>query len=139
MTYGYYSVEAGASIHEHSHSNEEVWHVIEGELEVSIGGQTQIAGPGFVAIVPPDTLHSVRALTDGRAIVVDYPLRQSIGGSALGDLRMRKVGQHPVRGGMFVDDDGTCGIALREGGMCWILKLTANASRSLHTSIDHIQ
>lgn len=80
MTFGYYNLEAGASIHEHSHPNEEVWHVIEGELEVSIGGQTQIAGPGCVAIVPPDTWHSVRALTDGRAIVVDYPLRQSIGG-----------------------------------------------------------
>jgi len=80
MTFGYYTVHAGASIHEHSHPNEEVWHVIEGELEVSIGGETNVAGPGCVAVVPPDTLHSVRALTDGRAIVVDYPLRQSIGG-----------------------------------------------------------
>ena len=80
MTFGYYNIEAGASIHEHSHPNEEVWHVIEGTLEVSIAGQTQVAGPGCVAVVPPDTLHSVRALTDGRAIVVDYPLRQSIGG-----------------------------------------------------------
>jgi len=80
MTFGYYNVEARASIHEHSHPNEEVWHVIEGELEVSIGGETEVAGPGCVAVVPPDTLHSVRALTDGRAIVVDYPLRQSIGG-----------------------------------------------------------
>lgn len=80
MTFGHYVIAAGASIHEHSHPNEEVWHVIEGELEVSIGGQTQVAGPGFVAVVPPDTPHSVRALTDGRAIVVDYPLRQSIGG-----------------------------------------------------------
>ena len=80
MTFAYYDIEPGAALHAHSHPNEEVWHVIEGELEVSIGGQTQVAGPGFVAIVPPDTLHSVRALTDGRAIVVDYPLRQSIGG-----------------------------------------------------------
>lgn len=84
MTFGYYNVEAGASIQEHSHPNEEVWHVLEGELEVSIGGQTQVAGPECVAIVPPDTLHSVRALTDGRAIVVDYPLRQSIGGVSTG-------------------------------------------------------
>jgi quercetin dioxygenase-like cupin family protein len=80
MTFGYYIFPAGASIHEHSHPNEEVWHVIEGELEVSLGGQIQVTRAGCVAIVPPDTLHSVRALTDGRAIVVDYPLRQSIGG-----------------------------------------------------------
>jgi quercetin dioxygenase-like cupin family protein len=59
----------------HFHPNEEVWNVIEGQLEVTIGGKTQIAGPGCVAIVPPDTKHFVKALTNGRAIVVDYPLR----------------------------------------------------------------
>jgi len=81
MTFGYYEVVAGASIHEHSHANEEVWHVIDGELAVTIDGQTRIAGPGAVALVPPDTMHAVKALTDGRAIVVDYPLRQAIGGA----------------------------------------------------------
>ena len=74
MTFGHYVFEAGSTIHEHSHANEEVWNVIEGQLEVTIGGKTQVAGPGFVAIVPPDTLHFVRAITDGRAIVVDYPI-----------------------------------------------------------------
>lgn len=82
MTFGYYEVTAGASIHEHSHPNEEVWHVIEGELEVTIGGETRVAGPGCVALIPADTSHSVRALTDGRSIVVDSPRRASIGGVA---------------------------------------------------------
>jgi quercetin dioxygenase-like cupin family protein len=80
MTFGYYAVVAGASIHEHAHPNEEVWHVIEGKLEVTIAGQTQIAGPGAVAVVPANTAHSVKALSDGRAIVVDSPRRDSIGG-----------------------------------------------------------
>ena len=71
MTFGHYVFEAGSSIHEHSHANEEVWNVIDGQLEVRIDGKTQIAGPGCVAIVPPDTLHFVRAITNGRAIVVD--------------------------------------------------------------------
>ena len=53
MTFGHYVFEAGSTIHEHSHSNEEVWNVIEGELEVTIGGKTEVAGPGYVAIVPP--------------------------------------------------------------------------------------
>jgi len=73
--------EAGSTIHEHSHPQEEVWNVIEGELEVTIGGKTQVAGPGFVAIVPPNTNHFVRAITDGRAIVVDYPLRREMNGT----------------------------------------------------------
>jgi len=80
MTFGHYVFEAGSTIHEHSHPNEEVWNVIEGQLEVTIGGNKQIARPGFVAIVPPDTLHFVRAITNGRAIVVDYPLRREMSG-----------------------------------------------------------
>ncbi|MBS1788331.1 MAG: cupin domain-containing protein [Acidobacteria bacterium] len=80
MTFGYYDIEAGASIHEHFHSNEEVWHILEGELEVTIDGQTQVAGPGAVAVIPPNTLHSVKALSVGRAIVVDQPRREAIGG-----------------------------------------------------------
>ena len=80
MTFAHYEIAAGADIHPHSHANEEVWHVIEGELEVTIAGVTRVAGPGAVAMVPPDTIHSVKALTDGRAIVVDHPLRAQIGG-----------------------------------------------------------
>ena len=80
MTFGYYAVEAGASIHEHSHPQEEVWHIIAGELEVTIAGKTQVAGPGSVAIIPSNTVHSVKALSDGQSIVVDYPLRDMLGG-----------------------------------------------------------
>jgi quercetin dioxygenase-like cupin family protein len=76
MTFAHYDFARGSSIHEHLHPEEEVWQVIEGELEVTIDGVTRIARPGLVAIVPPNTRHSVKALTDGRAIIVDYPLRQ---------------------------------------------------------------
>jgi unsaturated pyranuronate lyase len=83
MTFAYYTVEAGAWIHEHSHANDEVWHVIDGQLEITIDGETEVAGPGCAAVVPPETAHSVKALTDVRAIVVDHPRRASIGGVAL--------------------------------------------------------
>jgi len=76
MTFAYYDFVKGASIHEHFHPEEEVWQVIEGELEVTIGGETRAAGPGTVAIVPAHTPHSVKALTKGKAIVADYPLRE---------------------------------------------------------------
>jgi len=76
MTFGHYEFDAGASIHAHSHEQEEVWQVIEGEIEVTIAGETLRAGPGMVAIVPPHTEHRVTALTAGKAIVVDWPLRK---------------------------------------------------------------
>jgi quercetin dioxygenase-like cupin family protein len=61
--------------HEHFHPQEEVYEVIEGELEVTIDGAAQIARPALVAIVPRNVSHSVKALTNGQAIIVDYPLR----------------------------------------------------------------
>ncbi len=76
LTFAHYDFTRGASIHEHHHPQEEVYEVVEGELEVTIDGVTQIARAGLVAIVPSNVRHSVRALTDGKAIIVDYPLRR---------------------------------------------------------------
>jgi quercetin dioxygenase-like cupin family protein len=75
MTFAHWDFDAGSTIHEHHHEQEEVWHVLEGDLEVTIGEETRVAGPGMVAVVPPDTPHHVRALSDGKAIVADFPLR----------------------------------------------------------------
>jgi quercetin dioxygenase-like cupin family protein len=79
MTFAHYDFARGSSIHEHAHEQEEVYEVIEGELEVTIDSATQIARAGVVAIVPSNARHSVRALTDGRAIIVDYPVRRDFG------------------------------------------------------------
>ena len=79
MTFAHYEFAAGSSIREHFHPEEEVYEVIEGELEVTIDGKSQIAKPGVVAIVPTNSRHSVKALSDGRLIVVDYPSRPDFG------------------------------------------------------------
>ena len=79
MTFAHYDFTSGASIHEHFHPEEEVYEVVEGELEVTIDGVAQIARPGLAAIVPCNVRHSVKALTDGRAIIVDHPARPGIG------------------------------------------------------------
>jgi len=79
MTFAHYDFVRGASIHEHFHPEEEVYEVIEGELELTIDGVAQIVRAGLVAIVPSGVRHSVKALTDGRAIIVDYPARREFG------------------------------------------------------------
>jgi quercetin dioxygenase-like cupin family protein len=76
MTFAHYDFGRGSSIHEHFHPEEEVYEVIEGELEVTIDGLAQIARAGLVAIVPANVRHSVKALTDGKAIIVDCPARR---------------------------------------------------------------
>lgn len=75
MTFAHYDFEGGASIHEHFHPEEEVYEVIDGELEISIDGEARIVGAGLVAIVPANARHSVKALTAGKAIIIDYPAR----------------------------------------------------------------
>jgi|SRR5579862_1248871 len=76
MTFAHYEFDAGSSIHEHSHAQEEVYEVIEGELDITISGVTRRIAPGIVGIVPANALHSVKAITRGKVIVVDYPLRE---------------------------------------------------------------
>jgi len=77
MTFAHYEFDAGASIHEHFHPQEEVYEIIEGELELTIAGVTRRLSPGLVGIVPPNTPHSVKAISSGRLIVVDYPQREA--------------------------------------------------------------
>jgi quercetin dioxygenase-like cupin family protein len=79
MTFAHYEFDRDATIHEHFHPEEEVYEVIEGELEIVIDGSVHAARPGLVAIVPANVRHSVRALTDGRVIVIDHPARPDFG------------------------------------------------------------
>ena len=80
MTFGHYEFDKGADIHAHAHEQEEVWHILEGQLQITIGGKTVVAGPGFVGVVPPHVEHAVVALSDGKATVVDTP-RRTISGA----------------------------------------------------------
>jgi unsaturated pyranuronate lyase len=81
MTFSHYDIATGAvPLHEHSHEQEEVWHVIEGTLVLTVGGEECTLGAGHAAVVPPNTPHSARALSAVRAIVADYPLRSRLPG-----------------------------------------------------------
>ena len=81
MTFAHYDIAADAvPLHEHRHEQEEVWHIVEGKVALTIAGEEQVLGAGCVAIVPPDTPHSVRPLGECRAIIADYPLRPDLPG-----------------------------------------------------------
>jgi quercetin dioxygenase-like cupin family protein len=69
MTFAHYDFIEGSSLHEHSHPQEEVYDVVEGELELAIEGETRRVAAGTAAIVPFIARHSVKALTNGRVII----------------------------------------------------------------------
>jgi quercetin dioxygenase-like cupin family protein len=78
MSFTYYDVDEGASIHEHWHDHEEVWHIIEGRLEFTVDGETLLADKGAAAVVPSNAHHSVKALTDAKVIIANQPVRERI-------------------------------------------------------------
>jgi len=81
MTFAHYDIEADAApLHEHQHAQEEVWHIVEGEIALTVAGEEQILDAGCVAVVPPETPHSVRPLAACRAVIADYPLRPNLPG-----------------------------------------------------------
>jgi len=75
MTSATWAVEAGAVLPEHAHPHEQVAHVLDGEFEMTIGGETRRMGPGAVAFVPPNVAHSGRAITACRIVDVFHPVR----------------------------------------------------------------
>jgi mannose-6-phosphate isomerase-like protein (cupin superfamily) len=81
MTFAHYDIAEGAQpLHEHQHEQEEVWHIVLGEVSITVGGTEATLTAGSVAIVPPETPHSVRPLGPCRAIIADYPLRPNLPG-----------------------------------------------------------
>ena len=78
MSFAQYEIEPGSTLHEHHHDNEEVWIVVSGRLEVTEAGEQIVAEAGDMVALAPDVRQAARALTDARAIVVDYPLRPEI-------------------------------------------------------------
>jgi quercetin dioxygenase-like cupin family protein len=79
LTFGHWEFDEGAEIHAHQHEQEEVWQVLEGALEITVGGVTRTVTPGVVGVVPPNTVHRVVAKTAGRAIAIDNPGRPDFG------------------------------------------------------------
>ena len=79
MTFAHYEFAANSSSHVQFHSEEEVYEVIEGKLEGTIDGKSQVVKPGVVVFVPANSRHSFRASTHGHFLVVDHPVRPDFG------------------------------------------------------------
>jgi quercetin dioxygenase-like cupin family protein len=75
-TLAYWSIKKGAQLPEHHHIHEQVINVFEGELQMVIGGEKMILGPGDTYSIPSNVPHSGVALTDCRVLDVFTPARE---------------------------------------------------------------
>ena len=64
MTFVRWRARAGAILPEHSHDHEQIAHLIEGEFELTIDGETRRLTSGSMAVIPSNSVHSGIALTD---------------------------------------------------------------------------
>ena len=75
-TFGYFTIENGTLLPEHSHIHEQNCHILEGELEFTIDGETQILTRGMAAFIPSMATHSARALTACKVLDCFTPVRE---------------------------------------------------------------
>ena len=76
MTLGYWDVDQGAKLPEHSHPHEQIANVLEGRFELIVDGEPRILEPGMVAVIPGGVSHSGKALTPCRLLDVFHPARE---------------------------------------------------------------
>lgn len=76
LTLGFWEVKKDAVLPEHSHINEQVTQVLEGELELTIDGKTAIYKAGSLAVIPPNITHGGKAITDCKLFDVFHPSRE---------------------------------------------------------------
>lgn len=76
MSFGYVELKSGSSVPMHQHVHEQITYIIEGELEMVIGGQLCFLTSGMFHVIPSNTPHSAIAKTDCIVIDAFSPIRE---------------------------------------------------------------
>ena len=76
MTISYVRIDAGAILPEHHHPEEQITNILAGQLEMTIGGETEVCNPGTTVVIPSNTPHSARALSACIALDIFNPVRE---------------------------------------------------------------
>ena len=75
-SFGWVTIEGGTDMSLHHHPHEQITCILEGELEMVIGGEKVVLTAGHIRVIPSDTPHSARALTDVKLIDIFSPVRE---------------------------------------------------------------
>ena len=78
MTYVHWEIEKGAVLPLHHHMHEQLTNLIEGEFEMTVGGETKVLKSGDVAVIPSNVEHEGVAKTACQIIDVFSPRRDDL-------------------------------------------------------------
>lgn len=76
MTLGLVNIKAGSDLPQHKHPHEQITYIIEGELDMVIGGVEYKLKAGMFHVIPSNVYHGAKAVTDCKVIDVFNPVRE---------------------------------------------------------------
>ena len=71
----FWDIKQGHASPEHHHVNEQITYIMEGELEMVIGGEKMLLTTGCFHVIPSHVPHSAYAITDCKVIDSFAPAR----------------------------------------------------------------
>ena len=75
-TFGYIELIKGSNVPLHSHINEQITYIIEGQLDMMIGGVAYSLTDGMYHVIHANVPHSAIAITDCKIIDAFSPVRE---------------------------------------------------------------
>ena len=76
MTLSYVVIKKGCILPEHKHPHEQITFILEGELEMTIGGEKMLLTPNTFHVIGSNVPHSAIAQTDCVVIDAFHPVRE---------------------------------------------------------------
>ena len=76
MTFGYVELKAGSKVPLHQHIHEQITYILEGKLDMEIGGLACTLMAGTYYVIPSNTPHSAIAIVDTKVIDTFSPVRE---------------------------------------------------------------
>ena len=76
MTLGIVEIQAGSNLPVHSHPHEQITYILEGQLDMTIGGEPCSLKAGMYYVIPSNIPHGAVAVTDCKVMDVFNPVRE---------------------------------------------------------------
>ena len=76
LTLGLIEIKAGSDLPQHQHVHEQITYIIEGQLDMVIGGRPCSLSAGMYYVIPSNVTHGAIAVTDCKVIDVFNPVRE---------------------------------------------------------------